>query len=64
MKPAAYSVSLISADAHIQRTIVAHSSLQAGMIGLDTMPEQHKPFALICKPLCELPDTRSEPCAA
>lgn len=64
MKPAAYSVELISADVRIKRTVLAHSPMQAGMIGIDTMPEVHTPFALICKPLCELTDTRSEPCAA
>jgi hypothetical protein len=45
-----FEIVLTSIHGRTVRHIIAHSSMQATRIAINTMPEQHTPFAIICKP--------------
>ena len=49
-----YLVTLIHGGTRTVRNIIAASSVQAGRIGLNTMPQPHEPCAIICRPLRRL----------
>lgn len=45
-----YLITLISPDRRIERSVIAHSSVQAIRIGIAMMPECGSPCAITCKP--------------
>ncbi|NNM70201.1 MAG: hypothetical protein HKM00_09620 [Gallionella sp.] len=49
-----YLIILIYGGTRHVRNIIAASSVQAGRIGLNTMPQTDEPCAIICQPLRRL----------
>lgn len=58
-----HEVTLISETERIVRYIAAHTSIQASLTALRTLPEQTVVLRITCKPLCSIID-EEEPCAA
>lgn len=50
-----YLVTLIHGSERIVRHIIAHSSMQAALIGIRMMPDTHQPVSIFCKPLERTP---------
>lgn len=46
-----YLITLISLDMRIERSVIAHSTVQAIRIGIGMMPECGSPCAITCKPM-------------
>jgi hypothetical protein len=45
-----FEIALTSMHGRIVRHVIAHNSMQATRIAINTMPVQDTPFAIICKP--------------
>lgn len=45
-----YHITLISAKARIERSVIAHSTVQAIRIGIAMMPALQGPCGITCKP--------------
>lgn len=63
MNARAYQITLISLQQRIERSVIAHNTVQAIRIGIGMMSELDAPCAITCKPLCNLTD-EEETCAA
>lgn len=62
MTARAYQITLISLQQRIERSVIAHNTVQAIRIGIGMMSELDAPCAITCKPLCSL--VEEETCAA
>lgn len=45
-----YQITLIHAAGRTVRNVIAHSTMQAVMIGINMLPDTTKPVSLFCKP--------------
>jgi len=45
-----YLITLIHGGEKIVRNVIAHSSMQATLIGIRMLPDTNAPLAIICKP--------------
>lgn len=65
MKASAYDITLISLHERIERTVIAHNTVQAIRIGIGMMPSCFAPCGITCKPrlLIDKPQEPT-PCAA
>jgi hypothetical protein len=45
-----YIITLIQGSTRTVRKVIAHSSMQATLIGIRMMPETHSPVSIFCKP--------------
>lgn len=46
-----YLVTLIHGSERIVRHVIAHSAMQATLIGIRMLPDTNAPLAIICKPV-------------
>lgn len=46
-----YSITLLQDGERIVRHVIAHSTMQAALIGVRMLPNTTKPVSLFCKPI-------------
>lgn len=63
MTARAYRITLISLRQRIERSVIAHSTVEALRTGILMMEELDSPCGIICKPVANLSE-ESFPCAA